>query len=459
MRAASPVLWNVLAWAVGLVAFGAVVPFGGEIVLIGTAFHALRGARQTVEALFILALAIMINKALVPVDISLLRWVVLAAAAGRTIWDTLFNDEPVPPAFGALLLLTLTMVFFGFLASWLPTVSVFKALSFFLGTSTALIALYRTRHLAPYWEAWLLTLSVFIILGSIPLYGLPQYGYARNGAGFQGLLTHPQTYGPMTAILVAYVSGRVVFERLRTPLLGITMAAGWAGIYFSQSRTGMLALVLAGLVVTGLGLLRAATWGVQIRRALSLPVVLGGLVVVAGFGVAYGPRLSEGIVTFLLKDEAAQDVTTALEDSRSGLIERSMANFRKAPFTGIGLGVPSDLSKTTIEYGPGGIPIGASVEKGFQPAAVLEEIGLGGAALLLLFLGMLLWPVFRWGTPALAWMVTAALLVNMGEAILFAIGGNGLFVWLVFSLAYVVCGTMSRAPVHRPAVARREVPA
>ncbi|QXD16178.1 O-antigen ligase family protein [Rhodocaloribacter litoris] len=438
----APVLWHVLAWAVGLTAFAAVMPFGGEIVLIGAALHALRGARQTVEALFILALAIMINKALVPVDISLLRWVVLAAAAGRTIWDSLFSDEALPPAFGALVVLTVTLVFLGLVVSWMPTVSVFKAISFFLGVGTGLVALYRTRHLARYWEAWLLTLAVFTILGSLPLYALPQYAYARNGVGFQGILTHPQTYGPMTAILTAYVTGRVLFDRLRSPLLWLTVAAGWAGIYFSQSRTGMLALVLAGVLVVIAGLLKTRTWLPHIRRAFNLPVIALGVLAVAAFGYVYGPRLSEGIVTFLLKDEAAQDVTTALEDSRGALIERSMDNFRRAPVTGIGLGVPSDPAGARVEYGPFGVPVSASVEKGFQPAAVLEETGVAGAMLLVLFLATLLWPVFIRGTLPLAWMVTAALLVNMGEAILFAIGGNGLFVWLVLSLAYVTAGTM-----------------
>ena len=435
--AATPVLGHVLAWAVGLTAFGAVVPFGGEIVMIGAAVHALRGARQTVEALFILAMAIMINKALVPVDISILRWLVLVAAAGRTLWDSVILGLPVPRAFWWLTVLVMTLVLFAITFSWLPTVSLFKALSFYMGSATALVALYRTRSQADYWQSLLLTLSVFVIMGSLPLYFFREYGFARNQAGFQGLLTHPQTYGPVTAVLTAYVTGRVIFEKHRSRLLTVTMLAGWVGVYYSQSRTGMLALVLSGMLVIGLGLFKPRTWLPRLRQAMTLPTLAAGGLALVMFGVIYGPRLSEGLVSFLLKDEAAQDVTSALEESRSGLIERSMANFRAAPFTGIGLGVPSDLSKSVIEYGPLGIPISASVEKGFQPAAVLEETGIVGAVLLSLFLIVLLVPVIRKGTMPLAWMVLAVLLINMGEAILFAIGGNGLFVWILLSMAYV----------------------
>ena len=432
------VIPRLLLYGWALVLLAAVVPFAGEVILIVAALHALRGPRQTVEALFVLALIIMINKTLVPVDISVLRWVVLFAAAGRTLWDSVLLGLPIPKAFWWLTTLVATLVLFAVTASRLPTVSLFKSLSFYMGAGTALVALHRTRRLADYWRSLLLTLSVFVILGSIPLYFFKEYGFARNGVGFQGLLTHPQTYGPITAVLTAYVTGLVVFERKRSWILRVTMIAGWVGVYYSQSRTGMLALVLSGVLVVGMAMLRPRTWLPRLRQAMTLPTLAAGGLALVMFGVLYGPRLSEGLVSFLLKDEAAQDVASALEESRGGLIERSMANFRAAPFTGIGLGVPSDLSKSVIEYGPLGIPISASVEKGFQPAAVLEETGIVGAALLVLFLIVLLAPVFLRGSMALVWMVLAVLLINMGEATLFAIGGNGLFVWLIFSLAYVM---------------------
>lgn len=435
--AETTVLWRVLAWAAGVTIFAAVAPFGGEIVLIGAAMHAMRGARQTVEALLVLALTIMINKTLVPVDISILRWVVLVAAAGRTLWDSVILGLPVPRAFWWLTVLVVTLVLFAVTASRLPTVSLFKSLSFYMGTATALVALYRTRSLSDYWHLLLLTLSVFVILGSLPLYFFREYGFARNGVGFQGLLTHPQTYGTITAVLTAYVTGLIVFDQKRSWILLSTMVVGWGGVYFSQSRTGMLALVLSGIMVVGLALLKPRTWLPHLRQAMTLPTLTVGVLALGTFGVLFGPRLSEGLVSFLLKDEASQNVIGALEESRGGLVERSMKNFRAAPLTGIGLGVPSELEDAKIEYGPLGVPISASVEKGFQPTAVLEEIGIVGAVLLVLFLIVLLAPVMRRGTMPLAWMMLAMLLINMGEAILFAIGGNGLFVWVFLCMAYI----------------------
>ena len=443
-----PLISRFLIFGTAFVVATNIVPAAGMIFLAVAALHALRGTRQTVEALFVLAFAIMVNKTLAPVDISLMRWVVLGCAGVRTIWDTMITDQPFPPVFWWLTALVTAMIIFAMVASWLPTVSLFKSISFYLGAGTAIIALYRTRHLAAYWQSYLLTFSVFVILGSLPLYIMPAYGFARNGVGFQGILTHPQTYGPISAVLTAYVTGLVIFRQRTSWIFVVTMLAGWAGVYFSLSRTGLLALVLAGGMAIPFGRMKKE-WLHPVPQALRGPgvvIVVLGVCIVA---MLYGPNLAKTGGQFLMKDETAENAVEALEASRGGLSERSMENFRDAPLTGIGLGVPSDLSLTTIEYGPFDIPIGASVEKGFTPTAVLEEVGLVGACLLVFFLAALVRPVFgRRGNIPLVWMVVAALLVNMGEAIIFAIGGNGLFFWLVVAVAYASTHAEDKTPVQ-----------
>lgn len=442
-----------LLLGIALMAAAALIPGAGELILVLAAFHALRGPRQSVEALLVLAMTIMVNKSLIPVDISLLRWMVLIAAFGRTVWDTFVGAKPVPRPFWVMVGLLLTLSLFAGVASWLPTVSLFKTFSFFMGAATGLVALYRTRHLSLYWQSLLLTVAVLFIIGSVPLY-FTDYGFARNGVSFQGLLTHPQTYGPVIAVFTAYVTAIVLFYRYRPWWLWAAVAAGWIGVYFSQSRTGMFALLLAGALTVGFGWFKARTWRPLIMRALNGPVLAVLILGVIGVGLVYGPQLQDGIVSFLIKDEMAETVTGSLQESRSSLIDQSMANFRASPLTGIGLGVPSDLARSQIGYGPFGLPISASVEKGFAPAAVLEETGLLGSALIIAVLLALLVPVVRRGSLAMCWMALTALLMNLGEAVLFAIGGNGLFVWLMFALAYTTAVAPRRAPAPRSAYAR-----
>jgi len=84
-----------------------------------------------------------------------------------------------------------------------------------------------------------------------------------------------------------------------------------------------------------------------------------------------------------------------------------------------------------------GIPISASAEKGIIFTAVLEKVGAVGG---LLFCGLLISIIVaaaKGSTPEVLAMVISAIAVNFGEAIFFATGGMGLFMWTVigFGLA------------------------
>jgi hypothetical protein len=116
-----------------------------------------------------------------------------------------------------------------------------------------------------------------------------------------------------------------------------------------------------------------------------------------------------------------------------------MANFWDHPLTGIGFGAPSDPARfaNQLERGPYGIPLSASVEKGFMPTAVLEETGIIGAALTILLLLALFVPILRHPDPTLFWVATTCLLVNFGEMVFFSIGGMGFFFWFVMAFCHV----------------------
>ena len=83
-----------------------------------------------------------------------------------------------------------------------------------------------------------------------------------------------------------------------------------------------------------------------------------------------------------------------------------------------------------------GIPISASVEKGFLPTAVLEETGIIGSSFLVLLLFSISFPIFKYGKPWEIWMFATALLLNAGEAMLLSPGGKGLLIWIVIGFCY-----------------------
>jgi len=429
----------------------------GILLCGGIALHSLRGTRQSVEALGIIAFLLILGKT----DVSLGRWLVLFAAFGRMVWDGLLGGQPRSRLTYPLLLFFTTILLFSVLRSPFPLVSGLKVTTFTLGAMVTVTGFYRTRHLKEYWLSWLFTLGVFILLASIPLYGLGA-GYAKNDTGFQGILVHPQTFGPVLAPITALLTG-LYFLRQRTSwIVLICMGLGWAGMYFSLSRTSILAVLLAAAVMAAIGFtLKANTWAVDLGRALGRPLVMIGMLVVLSMGVLQWTNVQSKLESFLAKDDGGTSLTESLEASRGGLMDKSMANFWDQPLTGIGFGVPSDPEQfdKNLERGPYGIPLSASVEKGFMPTAVLEETGIIGAGLTILLLVVLFIPTIGHPDPTLFWVMATCLLVNFGEMVFFSMGGMGFFFWIVMGFCHAAALTaQDPRPVPRPvAQGRRPV--
>lgn len=404
----------------------------GIVVCLALSVYALRGSRESVDALILLAFLIIFNKG----GISLGRWLVLLAAAGRMLVDTFGLNRPVPKVTNGFLLYCISVFVLSFVVSPYPVISLFKIISFTLGVGTVLIQFHRTRHLTNYWISVLFTLGAFILVASLPLYGTG-LGYQRNGVGFQGILTHPQTYGPVLAPLTGLFTGLILFRGYRTYLIvGVTLL-GWLGMYTSQARTSILATVLGVVIVFATGLIfKSGEWRAEVVRAITRPVTIGIILIVIIFTGTQWSLVQQKISQFLFKDAPSSSIESAMAESRGSLVNKSMQNFFANPMTGIGFGIPSNYNTFEVERGPFGLPISATVEKGFMPAAVLEETGLVGAATLIIFLVMLFTPVIRYGTPIMIWMMISALSVNLGEMVFFSMGGMGFYFWIIMGFCY-----------------------
>ena len=425
------------------------------LVLGGLAVYALRGPKESMESLSLLAFLLIINNGIAAISssLSLFRWLILFAVFGRLMWDTLSQNAPVPPAVMPLTIFTGTIFIFSFLFSYLPVVSALKVLTFYMGVGSALIGFYRTRHLRDYWIAWFLSLTLFIVILSMPLLASP-LGYLRNGSGFQGILIHPQIFGPVAAIIAAFLTGLYLFERQKSHLLLMGVVFAWIGVFASESRTAFLA-VAGGMAITlFVGIFFNNKWRPKIARVLSSGAAFFMVGFISLYLVINWTDVKTSAVEFLLKDGRQTSITESLQDSRSFLIERSMANFRASPITGIGFGVPSSIASgntVRIETGPLGIPLGASVEKGFMPSAVLEETGITGGVLVLVLIFSLMRPIIKTGRIFSFWIFTACLLINLGEMVFFSVGGMGMFLWILMAFCYI-----NSMPLKRNKIIRRK---
>jgi hypothetical protein len=150
------------------------------------------------------------------------------------------------------------------------------------------------------------------------------------------------------------------------------------------------------------------------------------------------PRVKGEINHFITKSGRADvnGVLQAYQDSRGGKIDAMLGNIAEHPLRGIGFGIASDPYFMVVQRDPYfGLPVGASVEKGVAPLAVLEELGVFGAGLVGFWVLRLLTRSARGGLAPFAVCLTA-LLLNMGEATLFSPGGFGLLPLVLYGWAY-----------------------
>jgi hypothetical protein len=403
------------------------------------AAYALLGRAQAIQALALSWLFTMLSAGVAPLasGASIGRYAVIAAAA----LSLLLRFKPsqgsltVSPLVFSTMALGIFLIFHSLYFSQMTDVSILKALSWTLVVATLLSAWSglndeaRTRL-----EHQLFGGLIVLLLVSLPL-AFTATGYMRSGTGFQGILSHPQAFGPTAAFLGGWLAGRLLGSarpRWRDAvLLGLCMAL----VVLSEARTAGLALVL-GVVTASLASSQLS--GIPVKQLLPglLSRRLHGLALVAIIGVALAaPVLSDRISAYLTKRSGSTDLVAAAEASRGGLVDEMLVNIEKYPLTGIGFGVASDPSSMRIDRDPLlGLPTGAAIEKGVLPFAVIEELGMLGALLVLAWLWMLIRRGARSGVFALS-VLTIVLLTNLGEATLFSPGGMGLLPLILLTWA------------------------
>ena len=321
------------------------------------------------------------------------------------------------------------------LFSPMSDVSMLKALSWLLAMTTLLAAWgglsYDEREQL---VGQIFRGLVLLMLLSLPLLNLP-VGYLRNGTGFQGLMNHPQAFGPTMALLGAWSAGRM-FALPKPPWKSIALVATCLMlVVLSEARTAGLAMVLGITVAVVLapGLsgrsIRSLLPGLASRRFHLV------IAVAVACSLVVGPILVERLGNYIVKRGHAQSLVEAYDTSRGRLIQEMWANVEKNPLEGIGFGIASDPYEMVVVRDPIlNLPTGASIEKGVVPLAVLEELGVFGFTLFVLWIWMLLRRGARNGVSHLA-VISTLLLINMGESTLFSPGGLGLLLMILLAWA------------------------
>lgn len=329
------------------------------------------------------------------------------------------------------------------LVSPLADVSILKAVAWAVAMST-LIAAWQglVDH-----ERDRLSLQIFnglvvILIISLPLLFHP-LGYLRNGTGFQGVLGHPQAFGPTMAFLGAWAASQM-FAHVRPAWTSVALVgASLVLVILSEARTAGVAMIM-GLSVSFVT--APALSGQRILHVLPglLSKRVWGVLAVAAFlAIPLSTHLADLANHYITKSGRADaaGLLEAYEGSRGRLVDTMWANIGENPLIGIGFGIASTPNEMEVVRDPLlGLPMGAAIEKGVMPLAVLEEVGLMGFLLVSLWLLMLTRRVGKGGVAPLT-VTATALLMNLGEATFFSPGGMGM-------LSLVVVGWAVSAGQH-----------
>lgn len=334
---------------------------------------------------------------------------------------------------------------------WNPMISYLKLLLFifvflaFFSVTNAIAV--RTNTNSCRLRSVILALMFFFIIGSICLIPFPalskmgaSYYVSRGlevpeGELFIGMTDHAQSLGTMMAMMGVLLIADLLFSIRRLDRLYLMLIGGACFLVFkSASRTAMGTLV-GGSLIAILLFLRAYGISPNWRnRVWSWLVIMLGISFLLLIGV---PSFRQGIISFVYKyhgDDVAEEYQTyeSFMSSRQRLIDNAMDNFTKSPWIGNGFQV-------SLRY-KGWAPsswkqlLSAPVEKGIWIPAVLEEGGIFGMLLFLIFLFVASIKLLTYRAYIGLVSFLSFIISNLGEFTIFSMSSSGGFFWaMVFA--------------------------
>lgn len=408
-------------------------------------FWCFLGPKQALESLSLSWLLSFLNPGIFSLSsaIGVLRWLVLISAFSSVFFYKIIDSYRIkrinlPRIWYWILVFVFISTGLSYYSSYAFDVSLLKAISFFITTTTILLAFYSTFYFSTYWRSWFLTFFVVLTLFSAPLL-FHHLGYFNNQRSFQGLLNHSQAFGTFVGPLCGWLFALLISREVKGIRWWIFLSIALTTLNFSASRTGMISFLFSLVIVASIKLVQKDFAWRKITK--SLVIVLICLILLFPFFLIYEDAISNTAKKMAFKRSRETEIAAAFYVSRGFLVARSWENFRNNMITGIGFGVASNPYEMLVQRDSVfGLPMGAPTEKGFLVFGVLEELGIIGFTFFVLILGSLFYPILkRGGKFSLAVLGTAVFLANFGEATFLSPGGMGLWMWLLLIFARRNC--------------------
>jgi hypothetical protein len=424
------------------------VPGASPFIYLCLIGLSLRSSRGTIQALFLSVILNCLNPDLFRATSfdGYLKWIIIFAAFSIELIRAVFRGKSFPP--GAIYIVSFCLIA-GMCSfqSRTPLISIMKLTAWFVGVMAIFLAYSNSGSMASEWMNWFSSVFFMLVLTGIPLYFTP-LGYMPGDAKlYRGIFVHSQTLAAILTPAVAWFTALFIAVDKRTTLLKIAVGLGWLVMIATHARTSVVAIGCAIIFVT--------LFSPQRKRLVTMLFgnVLGPIILVT-FAVGvyfFADNIRVEVNEFLTKGHSHREIGDAFMESRGGGIVLSLQNFADNPLMGIGFGAPSrPRLSAVVNDSLLGLPMSAPVEKGFLPSALLEELGIFGALPFIIFISRILITVVSNGDLAALFVLAAVLAVNLGECILFSIGGIGLSSWTLIGFALASSGFFAGQEANQP---------
>lgn len=285
--------------------------------------------------------------------------------------------------------------------------------------------------------AWFL----FVWLASLAVLTLTPFGQTgdmevlmatgRESTLVRGIFDHSQTFGVVLGVSIPMMCSLFAVGFLSRTAFLLAALPSLLLLIRSSSRGGVLTM--------GLGFCALLVAGAY-SRGYRLPSRrIRVLAAVAGVGVAGGLALTisvdsvaNDVARFVSKGGAIDDdfLTERNLSGRDVILRRSFDKFLERPVTGSGFQVedsPEFRERATLRA--------ASVEKSFLVTMVLEETGIVGFLLFMVFIVRIVYESLVKGYIVVTTVFSAFLAANLSEGIFFSPGAVGGMVMIMLALA------------------------
>lgn len=337
---------------------------------------------------------------------------------------------------------------------WCPMISLLKLILFtsvFLAFIGVAVTVANSRkNLTIKVRSMFLCVAIFFLVGSvflIPFPGISQLtGEAymealKSGADltslFTGMTYHSQSLGPVVAAIGVALFADLLFSIKRPDKLYIALLLCVPILLWkTSSRTAMGTFIVGVLFCTQMFL---SARGIKSRWKGKVTSALLMIAIFLSFMVLVLPSAREKAMGFIMKYKGSQVTSKEMnmEDllvTRQGRWDEGIANWKRSPVIGNGF----QVSESMIGMNVGFTTLSAPVEKSVWISAILEEGGVFGLSIFLIF--MVTCIIVLKSTKCYVGLTcfVSMMTINFGEFTMFSMSGIGGFVWAMVFIGVMI---------------------